>query len=66
MNTTPNSGSSGENSRQRVGRYVLGVGFTCLIGALYVADQWRLALWLASIGVITAYVGAMLTGGQQN
>jgi hypothetical protein len=66
VKSEPESGSAGENSRQSVGSYVLGVGLACLIAALYVANHWRLALWLASIGVITAYVGAMLTGGQKN
>jgi hypothetical protein len=60
MSTIPNNGSSAETTRQRVGRYVFGVGVLLIVAALYVADYWRLALWLASIGVIVAYVGAII------
>ena len=62
MSTTPNSGNSGETPRQRVGRYALGVGFLCIIAALYVAHPyWRVALWLLGVGVIVAYVGALIS-----
>ena len=54
------SGKDGETPRQRVGRYVLGVAFMCLMSALYFANSWRTALWLASIGIVLAYIGAMI------
>ena len=60
MNSTRNSGNSGEKSRQRVGRYMFGVGVLSVVAALYLANYWRTALLLASIGIIVAFVGAML------
>ena len=51
---------SGETTRQRAGRYVFGAGVLLIVSALYVAEYWRLALWLASIGVIVAFVGAII------
>lgn len=59
MNTTTTSGDSGETLRQRVGRYLLGVGGLCFVAAFYVAEYWRVALWLASVGIIVGYVGAL-------
>ena len=62
MNTTPSNGKSGETPRRRVGGYVLGVGFLCIIAALYVAEYyWRVALWLVGVGIIVAYVGALVS-----
>ena len=60
MGTIPNNGSSAETTRQRVGRYVCGVGVPLIVAAFYAANYWRLALWLASIGVIVAFVGAII------
>jgi hypothetical protein len=39
---------------------MLGGGVMCIVAAFYVADYWRLALWLTSIGVIVACVGAII------
>ena len=62
MNTTPSNENSGETPGRRVGRYVFGVGFLCIITALYVAEYyWRVALWLVGVGIIVAYVGALVS-----
>ena len=62
MNTTPSNEDSAETPGRGVGRYVFGVGFLCIITALYVAEYyWRVALWLVGVGIIVAYVGALVS-----
>ena len=39
---------------------MFGVGVLSVVAALYLANYWRTALLLASIGIIVAFVGAML------
>jgi hypothetical protein len=62
MNNTPSNENSGETPSRRVGVYVFGVGFLCISAALYVAEYyWRVALWLIGVGIIVAYVGALVS-----